>query len=319
MKTQNFFKTLAVTILSTAALSFVACDKGGNGPGPGPGPGKTDPSTIAADNLIAHWAFEDNGNDAKGLTPSKTGTAVSYVTGRRGKAYQGAKDAYLLYDIPASHKIHAVKEFTFAGWFNFKLNPATSDDTNAPEGMIFQVDGETDWVWGNLTFTHQRRPKDGEKFLGIAPMKAIFYKSNGDPNKIQFAENVRVTDQENKWVHVACIYNSTTSKYDVYVNGMVVTNINGEAKDGITMFQKPEVKEGDVVVTPGVPLGELKFNKAGKLVIGRWMGLLNGGLQPTDAWAADFIGQLDELRLYDKALTAAEVKALYDAEVENIN
>ena len=318
MKTQKIFRTLAVTLLTTATISFWGCNKGGDGPGPGPDD-KTDPSTIAADNLIAHWAFEDNGNDAKGLTPSNTGTAVSYVTGRRGKAYQGASDAYLLYDIPANHKIHAMKEFTFAGWFNFKLNPATSDDTNAPEGMIFQVDGETDWVWGNLTFTHQRRPKDGERFLDVAPMKAIFYKSDGDPNKIHFAENVRVTDQENKWVHVACIYNSTTSKYDVYVNGMVVTNINGEATDGITMFQKPEVKEGDVVVTPGVPLGELKFNKAGKLVIGRWMGLLNGGLQPTDAWAADFKGQLDELRLYDKALTATEVKALYDAEVENIN
>jgi hypothetical protein len=31
-----------------------------------------------------------------------------------------------------------------------------------------------------------------------------------------------------------------------------------------------------------------------------------------------FLGNMDELRVYDKALTAAEVKALYDAEVTQI-
>lgn len=32
-----------------------------------------------------------------------------------------------------------------------------------------------------------------------------------------------------------------------------------------------------------------------------------------------FTGNMDELRVYSRALTDAEVKALYDAEVENLN
>jgi hypothetical protein len=33
----------------------------------------------------------------------------------------------------------------------------------------------------------------------------------------------------------------------------------------------------------------------------------------------DYLGSLDELRVYDKALTAAEVLALYQAEVSQLN
>ena len=36
-------------------------------------------------------------------------------------------------------------------------------------------------------------------------------------------------------------------------------------------------------------------------------------------WMKYYPGMLDELRIYDKALTDAEVKALYDAEITVIN
>jgi len=53
------------------------------------------------------------------------------------------------------------------------------------------------------------------------------------------------------------------------------------------------------------------------MVIGGWLTKILDN--PTDNWMGWFKGNLDELRVYDKGLTATEVKNLYDAEVTQIN
>jgi hypothetical protein len=52
-------------------------------------------------------------------------------------------------------------------------------------------------------------------------------------------------------------------------------------------------------------------------IIGAWGNRRLG--TATDDWMMDYRGLIDELRVYDKALTKAEVKRLYDAEVAKIN
>lgn len=65
-------------------------------------------------------------------------------------------------------------------------------------------------------------------------------------------------------------------------------------------------------------LGALTFGTdMTKFDIGAWPKLAAG--TATDSWMVYFPGTLDELRIYNKALTNAEVKALYDAEVSVID
>ena len=69
----------------------------------------------------------------------------------------------------------------------------------------------------------------------------------------------------------------------------------------------------------GSTLGDLKFNNPEKFAIGAWCDRLAGTDLQNDDWASPFKGLIDEFRIYDRALTAAEAKDLYDAEVTQIN
>ncbi|HCC31896.1 MAG TPA: hypothetical protein DEQ03_17865, partial [Marinilabiliales bacterium] len=105
----------------------------------------------------------------------------------------------------------------------------------------------------------------------------------------------------NKWMHLVFEYDAITSKYKIYLNGVqVVTN------DGVENRYSED----------GIALGELAFVNADVINIGAWRTKTEAAA--TDAWMGWFLGNLDELRVYDKALNDSEVKALYDAEVTQV-
>jgi hypothetical protein len=108
----------------------------------------------------------------------------------------------------------------------------------------------------------------------------------GDFNKPMFDGN---------WHHMAYVYDHTTSKMNYYFDGALVT--------GLTTTQT-DVKKN------GAPRGAVDFSKASNFVIGGWN--KHAGLAgPGDDWIRSFSGNLDQFRLYTKALSASEVQALY--------
>ena len=60
-------------------------------------------------------------------------------------------------------------------------------------------------------------------------------------------------------------------------------------------------------------LGELTLGAPSHIYVGVWPGYLAGG---SDSWMGFYPGMLDELRIYNKALSEDEIKALYNAEIE---
>jgi len=134
----------------------------------------------------------------------------------------------------------------------------------------------------------------------LAP-KAFFLKS-GATWSGQHIGYSNTTFQINQWMHLVFQYNATTSKYIIYKDGVkVLTNAGVE--------DRKANEAGDA-------LGSLNFVNADVINIGAWRPKTENGA--TDAWMGWFKGNLDELRVYDKALTATEVKALYDAEVSQM-
>lgn len=103
-------------------------------------------------------------------------------------------------------------------------------------------------------------------------------------------------------MHLVIQYDENTSKYMIYKDGVKVeTNQDVENRK-----QGPD----------GPALGPLAFANADKINIGAWRPKSEGTAE--DAWMGWFLGNIDELRVYDKALSAQEVKNLYDAEVSQV-
>jgi hypothetical protein len=309
---KNKFKLFGMILLGGViftSLALTSCKKDDDDNDDG----KIDPSTIAATNLIAYFNFEDNGNDQiSAMTPSNTATTTAtFVAGRRGKAFQGASDknSGLLYILPTNSKLKTLKAFSFSLWV--KQVPNTIATTDVPEQMVFQLDGKGDWIWGNLfLLQHRNWPEGGtEKDRNYAEMDCYFWKDDSEAWKNQRGNGWYVDVTAPQWRHIICTYDNVTSKFNAYVNGIHITAFDGTAYMGVNRWQR----DGE-----DLPLGDLKFNTPEKFAIGAWCDRLAGDLQE-DAWASPFKGLIDEFRIYDRGLTATEAKALYDAEVTQIN
>jgi len=279
---------IAMMIMMSSMLT--SCNKDDD-----PDDGKIDPGTIATTNLVAYFPFNGNGTEMiANLTPTLQPN-VTYVAGRRGQAYQGANMAHLLYTLPATSKLKTLTSFSVAMWIK---SPLVTGD---PEITLFEIGKSDDFFWGNLKLGLLRLNATADSLN----FKAVFLKNGA----VWSGQHISYSDPLfpiNMWMHMVFQYDQTTSKFMIYKDGVkIVTN------DGV----ENRWAAGDDVV-PRPPLGPLAFANADKINIGAWRPKTEG--TATDAWMGWFLGNMDELRVYDKALTAAEVKALYDAEVTQI-
>lgn len=299
MKKNNFLSLLAGVVLLTG-MGFTSCKSTTNDPNAG----KTDPSTIATTDLVAYFPFNGNGNDSiTGMTPT-TKPGVTYVTARRKTGYKGVDNAYFLYNLASTSKLKTLQAFSVAMWIN---EPQINNDT-PPVPMILQIGNDDDLFWGNLTLTQDRM---GTALLPVDSLnlKAVFHSQTAVWQN-QFINFPTPSIQAAKWTHLIFEYDNVTSMFNVYVNGVKVP-----FPAGVTN------RYADAAPLTGVqpPFGNMVFNKASKMVIGGWMTKVVQVPAATDTWMGWFNGTMDELRIYDRALTSTEAKALYDAEVTQLN
>jgi hypothetical protein len=97
----------------------------------------------------------------------------------------------------------------------------------------------------------------------------------------------------NKWTHLALTYDENTSQLSLYADGQP-TSLHNK-------------------VLGGGNYGKIKFNDVNGMVLGTMQfqtdpSLTNHGPEP---WAKSFNGALDQFRLYNKALSAAEITDLF--------
>lgn len=287
---KKFLKISGVLLVTMLIVGMVvsSCKKDEDDPDDG----KTDPSTIATANLIAYFPFDGNATESIASLTPVVQTGVTYVAGRRGQAYQGADLAHLRYTLPAASKMKTLKSFSVAAWFK---SPLVTGD---PEPIFFQIGKSDDLFWGNLTLALNRLNATADSLL----FKTFFLKTGAQWSGQHVAYGNKAFTI-NTWMHMIFQYDAATSKYKIYKNGVkVVTNEGVEDR-----------KSGEA----GSPLGDLVFENADVINIGAWRPKTEGSA--TDAWMGWFKGNLDELRVYDKALSDAEALALFDAEVTQLN
>jgi hypothetical protein len=170
-----------------------------------------------------------------------------------------------------STAILAMKSFTVSMWVN------TPPPSNGIIG-IFSL-AKTDGFWGNLEmfFENGSSNTDG---------KFRTHMWNG-ANDIEFASN-GVAGMFDKWVHIAATYDMPTTTYKLYVNGTVVSTVVNANAGGLTVANAGNIVFGTVqfMTTPSV------------------------GCCGKQDWASYLTGEMDEVRIYNKALTPAELNAL---------
>lgn len=289
MRKINLFSVIAgVAIL--ASVSFTSCKK--DEVVVDPYEGKTDPSTIASSSLVAYFPFESETasiSKGDGITYSKKGGAASFVLGRRGNAYKGStSQAYLEYNVASTNVFKSMNEFTMSAWIK---TPSAGG-----AAKIFTLDGGDSFM-GNLVFM-----LEGNSNADSLDLKGYLYNSatiwNGQD--IRKVSKAFTTD---KWVYITLSYNKTTSALSLYANGLFIQKSIRFASDIVNGVQP---LMGPMVLKPDMT----------KINIGAWLQQIDGSGQD---WMKYYPGLLDEMRIYNKALTNIEVKALYDAEVTVIN
>jgi hypothetical protein len=247
--------------------------------------------SVASANLIAYWPFDGDANDHKGGLTATTAGSITYAsTGVRGQAYQGATGAYATLVPPATFPTQ-LGSYTVSFWYNLPAEPTS------PEGIFF-YSGAT---------------QQGEIINEIEPYSPVsgdsvrihpgFWDIGDAPNYELFVPETFDTSAIGKWVFFTVSYNGGTSTYTTYENG-VPTGANEAFTSGHYLTPNPLYTDG----TMTTPLGNLGFTDApGSITIGTWP----DGLFGQAAATANFLGQLDELRVFNKALTQTEVAGLF--------
>lgn len=275
----------------------------------------TTEGTFAPTGQIAYWSFEDNANDVVGnYDPSASGViGITYTASRNAAAGKAAtfNGTTSLIEIPNGDQLINTHDFTLAfwvkadsskhgqfvmglaGWYGTQFEIAGDytwcklaaqydfgDGTSGSEDLWFPGNGQTkdNGGWQGWTFCKDLSTSGGVKGLLAA-----------------------------KWAHVVCTYNSATKVGTMYING-------------------EKMKEQDFNLWPS---GDKKKGVVGLKYAGAALnntfvfGFIQDKTSPTigDSWADynvttnnHFKGQLDDVRVFHKALSASEISLIYNSE-----
>ena len=225
---------------------------------------------IASANLVGYWSFDGNLVDSVSTTPG-VNTGTGFSPGNKGQALQGALNSYVV--TTPSAGVTALKSFTITTWFN------TPPPTTGVIGL-FALANKNEF-WGNLEIFIENGSTNENGKLRI-------HINNGSGDKTYSADNV--LNLFDKWVGLAVSYDETTGTVTVYVNG---SRASSGTVAGLT--------------------GPLNFVNTGQIVFGTTQFQTTPSLTTThgsEPWASYLTGQLDEFRIYNKALSDAEIGAL---------
>ncbi|MGE5108470.1 MAG: LamG domain-containing protein [Sphingobacteriales bacterium] len=202
------------------------------------------------------------------------------ITGVTGNAVQGAAGAQLYY-LDANDFVTTAQSFTVAFWEKRNGMP------NGEAEFIFSISSSNGYWAGTsmmLFFDHAGAGATNDlavlKFLLVDKTVSDAWLTWEGGNKISGI-------QDNKWHHLVFAYDATTSKLTLYVDGVANANVPQWGSHGGVNLDASKVTSLKIGTRPKEDLG----------------------------WGRSWTGGLDQFRLYNKALTASEVLALFNSKL----
>ena len=232
--------------------------------------GYTSVAEIGAGSLVGYWAFNGGYVDSVSNTAG-TNTGTSFAGGFKGQALQGALNSYVT--AAPSNAIKSMQSFTVTAWIN---TPPPST------GIIgFFTLSNTTHFWGNIEMFFENGSSNTNGKVRVHVFK------NGNDNTYSIDG---VLNLFNAWVNVAVTYDAASSTFKLYVNGN-------------------KVNSGTVANLSG----PLSFADVGNLVFGTTQFQTTPSqtsATTSQPWASFMTGQIDEVRVYNKALSASDLQAM---------
>lgn len=199
-----------------------------------------------------------------------TGISTSFSNGFKGQALQGAANGYVISDLP--NAIKNLKSFTIDFWIN---TPQNTGGIIAPI-----VISKTDDFWGALDMFYEN---------GSTASTANFKIHFKGQSEVWFT-NGNLANPWGAWQNIAVTYDASTSTFTLFQGG---TSVATTTADGL----------GDLVfpsTATSLIFGTEQFQCSPSL----------GTAGGTQDWASYLTGQMDEVRIYDKALSPSDLQAL---------
>lgn len=203
-----------------------------------------------------------------------TNFGTTFTDGIKGKGLSTVSKAYVVSNTP--EKVQALKSFTIMTWVNAPLNSA------GIAGIIDVANASA--FWGNLTLFFEN---------GGAADKGVLKIHVNNGGKDAWLGNFNLVSPWDKWIHIAVTYDAATSTFKTIVNGATINT------------------------TVSANYGPIVFQNAQKMVFGTVHFQTNPSLTTatgSQSWASYLNGILDEVRVYDKALTETEIGTIQKLE-----
>jgi hypothetical protein len=232
---------------------------------------------IEPSSLTAYWSLDGN------LTESVSGAAMTnkgttFVNGFKGQAMSldVANKSYTTFN--PSSTITGLQSFTISFWVNPKF--IDSDNDGGIDGILGLVNlSNPTGFWGNIDW---------------------FVENGSNPNSAKIVAHVVSGTKEtwmnvsgykglfNSWTNHTLTYDAATSKFNYYINGSLGTSATSDWG------------------------GAIAFTGSGPMVFGAVQFQTNPsiGCCGNQPWASYLTGYLDEIRIYNKALSAENVNAM---------
>ncbi|MEO8720557.1 MAG: LamG-like jellyroll fold domain-containing protein [Ginsengibacter sp.] len=285
---KNVSLILAGTFLFSALLT--SCTKDSTTPDVPLPPigGYAASDSVASANLVAYWNFDGNQKEIKSGTDATSASGATYTSGIKGQAIK-LDSGYVFYNsIPA---LNGMTTFSVSAWVQVRNNFDTLG--NAFTSMIFQLSKPAS-TFGNINLGLETSWKPASNDT------LVVHGWYTDPsNGLQDNRNDpfgtpsvgAVLDTAGKWINVMMtVDNSDPVNCLIYANGVSIGAYN---------------TRGPNVYTPMTP---------SSVIIGGWLNNVPGQPHTSDTWPHAFVGSIDQVRVYNKALSSNEISALYQLE-----
>ena len=307
MKKRISYLFAAGILISAATIS--SCNKSSSDPALPPIGGYNNSDEVAASNLKAHWGFEGSSSESISSTAPTTSLRASFVTGVRGQALK-LDSGYIVYPSIAAMNVQALGSATVSCWI-YTDNQGNGSRPTGVFALALAGLTQTDWNTGPLNmYLENGRPTTYDDTIVLHGAMATYVGGNrlgGDNINDYGAREIdfKTVHGTNKWVQYILRYDGTGSFLDIYANGVLVSNNNFRYKYTGAL--------------PGTGFGPILLplpTSSTQVLIGGFPNTTTGfPASPLQGFQGLFRGNIDELRFFNKALTAAEITALYQLEL----
>jgi hypothetical protein len=299
MKKTNMILALAV-VLTTISTSCKKNDDPVDVPLPPIG-GYNNSNEVGAANLKAHWAFEGNGTEGKTGTAPETSTGVTYTAGgAKGQAATFA-NGYLKYPAIAALTT-TLSAYTVSAWVKISNNQ-TATPGSGTVSTFFTLSRPNEWI-GNINLYAETgqalAANDSVKVkqgFGSSVSGTQIYENFTKLEPWMVTENTTTPGKHvagpnkigGRWAQIIATWSGTDNKFIIYSDGAKISSPAFEVRGTNTtlVFDAPSFV---------------------------YIGAFGNVATTTDTWNKPMNGSVDEIRVYNKALTAAEIDALYQLE-----